>query len=58
MGEDRFSYGYKYRIDLRLASAIFIAFMLTLFGIVYLLEPYPSFMPVVSIPAFTALNSI
>lgn len=52
MGEDRFSYGYKYRIDLYVATAIFVAFMFTLFAIVYLLEPYPSFTPVVSIPVY------
>ncbi|XP_072761030.1 NADH dehydrogenase [ubiquinone] 1 beta subcomplex subunit 8, mitochondrial [Anoplolepis gracilipes] len=46
MGEDRYSYGYKYRIDLRLATAIFIGFILTISTIGYLLEPYPSFMPV------------
>ncbi|XP_070150537.1 NADH dehydrogenase [ubiquinone] 1 beta subcomplex subunit 8, mitochondrial [Polyergus mexicanus] len=46
MGEDRFSYGYKYRIDLHLATAICIAFIFTLSVIVYLLDPYPSFTPV------------
>lgn len=56
MGEDRFSYGYKYRIDLYQATAIFVAFMLTLFAIGYLLEGYPTFTPVVSISM--ALNSI
>lgn len=46
MGEDRFSYGYKYRYDLGVASAIFLATIATLCGIAYLCEPYPTFMPV------------
>ncbi|XP_012228720.1 NADH dehydrogenase [ubiquinone] 1 beta subcomplex subunit 8, mitochondrial [Linepithema humile] len=46
MGEDRFSFGYKYRIDLALASAIFVAFVCTLGLITYITDPYPSFIPV------------
>ncbi|XP_018300433.1 uncharacterized protein ND-ASHI [Mycetomoellerius zeteki] len=41
MGEDRFSYGYKYRINPYLASAIWLATMTVLAGINYLLQPYP-----------------
>lgn len=49
MGEDRFSYGYKYRIDLYVATAIFVATIFGLAAIHYLLKPYPSFIPRVSI---------
>ncbi|XP_029162802.1 NADH dehydrogenase [ubiquinone] 1 beta subcomplex subunit 8, mitochondrial [Nylanderia fulva] len=45
MGEDRFSYGYKYRIDLRVASAIFLTTMTVLMGLAYLCEPYAVFSP-------------
>lgn len=48
MGEDRFSYGYKYRIDPTLASFIFVGFMLTLAGITYATRSIKTFMPVVS----------
>jgi len=56
MGEDRFSYGYKYRIDLYVASAVFLITMTTLLGISYLCESYPKFMPMVSIPIYTIFD--
>ncbi|EFN67861.1 NADH dehydrogenase [ubiquinone] 1 beta subcomplex subunit 8, mitochondrial [Camponotus floridanus] len=45
MGEDRFSYGYKYRINLYAGTAAFLITMTILLGISYLCEPYPTFMP-------------
>lgn len=45
MGEDRFSYGYKYRIDPRLATGIFVLTMLTLATITYFAAPYPTVHP-------------
>ncbi|XP_011168679.1 NADH dehydrogenase [ubiquinone] 1 beta subcomplex subunit 8, mitochondrial [Solenopsis invicta] len=45
MGEDRYSYGFKYRIDPVLGTVVFFTFMITVGIITYLLEPYPSFSP-------------
>ncbi|XP_011868930.1 PREDICTED: NADH dehydrogenase [ubiquinone] 1 beta subcomplex subunit 8, mitochondrial [Vollenhovia emeryi] len=45
MGEDRFSYGYKYRISLYWGTAGFFATILVCATITYLLQPYPSFIP-------------
>lgn len=52
MGQDRFAYGKKRRIDLHVGAAIFVAFIFTLGVITYLLDPYPSFMPVVNFILF------
>ncbi|XP_077267854.1 NADH:ubiquinone oxidoreductase subunit ASHI isoform X2 [Temnothorax americanus] len=45
MGEDRFSYGYNYRINLYVGTAIFFATMIACATITYLLEPYKTFIP-------------
>lgn len=50
MGEDRYSYGYNYRINPVVGTGIFLATMLTLAGISYLAEPYPTVHPRVSTP--------
>ncbi|KAG5307183.1 NDUB8 dehydrogenase, partial [Acromyrmex insinuator] len=40
MGEDRFSYGYNYRINPYVGSAIWLSVMIFLVGITYLANPY------------------
>ncbi|KYN01590.1 PREDICTED: NADH dehydrogenase [ubiquinone] 1 beta subcomplex subunit 8, mitochondrial [Cyphomyrmex costatus] len=45
MGQDRFSYGVKYRINPYLGSAIWLATMITIIGISYLVQPYPAVHP-------------
>lgn len=42
MGEDRYSYGYKYRIEPLVAMAIFIATIGGSALLYYLVDPYPS----------------
>lgn len=49
MSEDRFSYGYKYRLNLYAATGAFLAVMAALFGIGYLFDSCRTFMPMVSI---------
>lgn len=48
MGEDRYSYGYKYKIEPIVGTAIFVATIAGFALIIYLLEPYPTVIPRVS----------
>lgn len=49
MTEDRFNFGYNYRISLPLASLISVSFIVGLVTLAYLVEPFPHFQPMVSI---------